>query len=148
MYAVSKIFGHDRGLSCVFRQWRADSHCARLHGYAISVRLDLECETLDENNWVYDFGRFKAIKKWLEETFDHKLLVAVDDPAIDDLTMLQQLNVADVLVVEKIGCETFAKMCFTAMSDMLTFADKQRGVRVVSCEVREHGSNGASYRGE
>ena len=49
----TKTYGNDRGLSCVFRQWRSNhSHCSLLHGYSIGVKVIFECETLDERNWV------------------------------------------------------------------------------------------------
>lgn len=144
MYGVSKKYGHERGLSCVFRQWRADSHCNQLHGYSISVEYKLEAETLDARNWVFDFGGFKPIKQWLEDHFDHKLLVAADDPRLDDITMLQQLGIADVVVVDRIGCESFAKMAWDAFHRII---DLPPAVRLVEVEVREHESNGAYYRG-
>ena len=35
---------------------------------------------LDERNWVVDFGGLKELEKWLRNHFDHKTLVASDDP--------------------------------------------------------------------
>lgn len=32
LYQSTKTYGHDRGFSCAFRQWRADSHCRLIHG--------------------------------------------------------------------------------------------------------------------
>ena len=34
-FLSSKKYGHDRGLSTAFRQWRADSHCRFMHGYSL-----------------------------------------------------------------------------------------------------------------
>ena len=56
-YQSTKQFGQDLGLSCCFRQWRAESHCNQLHGYAIAIRLVFEAEELDVRRWVVDFGR-------------------------------------------------------------------------------------------
>ena len=66
MYRSTKTYGNEVGLSCCFRQWRADSHCNKLHGYSLGFRFIFEAVTLDERNWVYDFGDCKWIKKYLE----------------------------------------------------------------------------------
>ena len=59
-YQSTKTFGHDLGISCAFRQWRAThSHCSKIHGYALSVTMVFEANTLDDRNWVMDFGGFK-----------------------------------------------------------------------------------------
>ena len=52
MYNSTKTYGHDVGLSCSFRQWRAQSHCSKVHGYALSVKFTFAAEKLDERNWV------------------------------------------------------------------------------------------------
>ena len=77
----TKTYGTDRGLSCCFRQWRSThSHCSTLHGYSIGMKLIFESETLDDRNWVMDFGGLKAFKEWSEYMFDHTLIIAQDDP--------------------------------------------------------------------
>ena len=66
-YVSTKTYGNDRGLSCCFRQWRSThSHCSLLHGYSIGIKLMFESETLDDRNWVMDFGGLKAFKEWAE----------------------------------------------------------------------------------
>ena len=79
-YKSTKTFGHELGLSSAFRQWKAQSHCRFVHGYALAVKFEFEAEELDVRNWVVDFGSLKSLRKMLEDTFDHKLLVAEDDP--------------------------------------------------------------------
>jgi 6-pyruvoyl-tetrahydropterin synthase len=39
-------------------------HCSLLHGYSIGIKLIFESETLDDRNWVMDFGGLKAFKEW------------------------------------------------------------------------------------
>ncbi len=36
-----------------YRQWRADSHCNLIHGYALSFHFEFECDTLDARNWTH-----------------------------------------------------------------------------------------------
>lgn len=148
-YRSTKTFGHEMGLSAAFRQWRAThSHCRFVHGYALSIKLEFESEHLDARNWVMDFGGFKDIKKALEERFDHKLLVAADDPQKDELCALAGLGVADTVVVPAVGCEAFAQQIYSMVASWLKHnGHSQRGVRLASVEVKEHGANSAIYIG-
>lgn len=158
-YRSSKTYGHEIGLSAAFRQWRAQSHCRLIHGYALSVHLEFESDELDENNWVVDFGSLKTFKAQLENTFDHKLLVAADDPALPFLLMLDQAEtgatadrnehirpqLAEVVVVPATGCEAFAEMIFEAADEWLEVNDYKPRVRMHHVTVREHGANSATY---
>jgi 6-pyruvoyltetrahydropterin/6-carboxytetrahydropterin synthase len=145
-YQSSKTFGHDLGLSSCFRQWRAHSHCRFLHGYALSIHLEFETEELDERNWCVDFGSLKPFRQQLENTFDHKLLVAEDDPRKEDLLRLQELGLAQVVMVEATGCEAFARLVFECAEIWLKDAGYAPRVRMHSVTVREHGANSATYR--
>ena len=49
-YRVTKTYGNERGLSCAFRQWKAESHCRLIHGYSLGFRFVFEAETLDHRN--------------------------------------------------------------------------------------------------
>lgn len=146
-FQSTKTYGHDLGLSCAFRQWRAESHCNLLHGYAISVKLTFEAAILDERNWVVDFGGLKEVKDWLCQMFDHKTLIAVDDPNLEDFQQLERLGLIDLRTVEATGCEAFARMIGEWVAAWLAnqqAPDKQRAW-LVSVEVREHGANSAIY---
>ena len=147
MMQSTKRYGHEQGLSCCFRQHNAVSHCHLLHGYAIAVKLVFEAEQLDLNGWVMDFGSLKPVKQYLADTFDHKLLVAQDDPMLDHICELAAYGIADVLVVPRIGCESFAQMIYEWVNAwMISYGYKPR-VRLVSCEVAEHAGNSAIYLG-
>ena len=143
MYRVTKNYGHDKGFSCAFRQWSANSHCKNLHGYSLGFKIVLESPTLDINNWVYDFGNFSFLDKWLTENFDHTLLIAKDDPELDLLMSLNN-RAAKVIVLEKVSCESFAEMTYKFIEKELA----SKNIKVVSVDVSEHGSNAASYLGE
>jgi 6-pyruvoyltetrahydropterin/6-carboxytetrahydropterin synthase len=145
-YQVVKTYGHEQGLSCVFRQWRAHSHCKYLHGYAISVELTFEASTLDARNWVIDFGSLKPVKEFLGEMYDHKMLLAVDDPMWDELHHLglHALGVADVRVVKATGCEAIACEIQTFVNGWLTSTQHANDVRLAKVAVKEHPGNAAA----
>jgi 6-pyruvoyltetrahydropterin/6-carboxytetrahydropterin synthase len=139
----SKTYGHDIGLSCAFRQWRADSHCRFLHGYALAVRLTFEARDLDRNGWVLDFGALKPFKAELVDLLDHKTLVALDDPEFARFEALHEAGVIDMMPVAATGCEALALRIFERCSSWLLDSGHGPRVRLVSVEVREHGANGA-----
>lgn len=147
-YRSTKTYGHQVGLSCAFRQWRAESHCSLIHGYALSFKFVFESDHLDIRNWVIDFGGLKLLKKRLEDAFDHKLLISKDDPQLDEICALAGIGVADVRVVDRVGCEAFAYTGFMYAQDWLRITGIPSHIRVISCEVAEHGANSAIYIGE
>lgn len=147
MFFVTKTYGHDLGLSACFRQHRAKSHCRFLHGYALSIKLTFGAHELDGNNWVLDFGSLKPIKQWLCDTFDHRTLVAEDDPMLPYFRSMHDDQVADILVVPAVGCEAFAKMVSDHVTAWLTELPDAPRVFLTEVEVREHGANSAIYSG-
>lgn len=144
-YFSTKTFGHELGLSCAFRQWRAESHCRFLHGYAIAVKLVFGAATLDVRNWVVDFGSLKTLKGMLEDTFDHKTLIAEDDPLLEQFKLLHAAGGCDLVIVPACGCEKFAEMIHVVTAQWLLDAGYGDRVHLVSVEVREHGANSALY---
>lgn len=127
-----------------YRQWRADSHCNQIHGYALSFHFEFEADTLDARNWVMDFGGLKPLKGLLEEWFDHTLLVALDDPQREQLMRLGDLGLAKITEVEKTGCEGIADFLYEYVNTIFLpqygaeFADR---VWCCKVEVRETDSN-------
>ena len=72
-YYQTKTYGHNIGLSACFRQSNAHSHCKFLHGYSLQFKFVSSCDSLDERNWVVDFGGLKPMKAWLENILITKL---------------------------------------------------------------------------
>lgn len=145
-FQSTKTYGHEIGMSAAFRQWRADSHCKYLHGYALAVGFIFETEEVDVRNWVVDFGSLKTLKQMLQDTFDHKLLVAEDDPAIEWYREAQRLGIADVVVLPALGCERFAQLIFECAEVWLSDNGYTPRCKLVQVEVREHGANSAIYK--
>lgn len=147
LYKSTKTFGHDLGLSCAFRQWRAESHCRFIHGYALSIHLEFTSSALDDRNWVVDFGGFGDIKEWIKETFDHTTIVAKDDPEVETFEKLCDAGLIDLIKIDNVGCEAFADYIYKTVSGWLRRkcenADVLEGVQLTKVEVREHGANSA-----
>ena len=97
-YYSTKKFGP---ITTGHRQWKDSGHCKYVHGYARYVEITFACDNLDDKQWVMDFGGLKDIKNWLNEQWDHRLLIASDDPLISDFKSLHDkggcnLNIMDI----------------------------------------------------
>jgi len=149
-YQSTKLFN---GFSCCFRQWKADeTHCKFLHGYAVSFKITFEGK-LDHKNWVWDFGGMKRAKTlidgmqpkaWMDYMFDHTVIVAEDDPAIDSLKLMDKAGVAQVRIVEATGAEKFAEFIYNKINTFVSEETKGR-VKVAEVEVMENHKNSAIY---
>ena len=132
-YISTKTYKHLAPVA--YRQWRADSHCCKLHGYALSFHFEFECDTLDARNWCLDFGALRnPLKSKLEEWFDHALLVSQDDPHREALLNLGKLGIAKITEVEKTGCEGIADFLYEYVNTiMLPSFGKGEADRVWCC---------------
>lgn len=145
MYQSGKTYGAESGFSCAFRQPKAKTNCARIHGYPLSFRFVFESTKLDENGWVIDFGALKPIKQWLVEKFDHKTLVAADDPELEFFKDGEERRIFDLVVMENgVGCENFAKFVANKIDSWLRENAYFPRVDWVSVTVAEHGANHAT----
>ena len=150
----TKTYGNDRGLSCAFRQWRSThSHCSLIHGYSIGLKIVFECKSLDERNWVMDFGFAKRAKTTIlgmspKEYFawllDHTTIVAEDDPYLPQFEQMDKDGIIQLRILPATGCERFAEFLFEIINAFLEEETNGR-VKAAKVEVYEHERNSASY---
>jgi len=143
-YYSTKTYGHNIGLSAVFRQPLAHSHCKFLHGYSLQFKFIFGCEELDERNWVVDFGGLKPLKKWLEDSFDHKVVVDREDPLLYKLSELESCGLAELTLFDGVGVEKFAEHAHKFADNLVREMTNNR-CYCVSAECAEHGSNSAIF---
>lgn len=144
-YQITKRYGHDVGLSCAFRQWRAnDTHCSKIHGYALAFEFKFE-GPLDDRNWVISFGELKWLKNWLQDNFDHTVALASDDPLIGQFRDLHTLGALKLVEFPSVGCEMFAKHAFKFCNEKLK--EGRHRAQLLQVTVSEHGANSATYIG-
>ncbi|CAA2136993.1 hypothetical protein MBLL_00439 (plasmid) [Methylobacterium bullatum] len=98
---------------------------------------------MDARNWVMDFGSLKPVREWLEQTFDHKTLVAADDPLLLQIRAMEELGLLALVVLPRVSCEAFAEHIFTWVSDWLMTKGLSPRIRLAEVHVREHGANAA-----
>lgn len=134
--------------STAFRQPNAKSHCRFIHGYRLVGKFIFTADSLDSNNWVVDFGDFDELKGFLQEKFDHTLVLSKNDPAMKEFKALEKAGAASIVVLDDgVGIEMFAKYCFEAADSYVKHKTDGR-VRAHSVEVFEHEKNSAVYSSE
>ena len=117
-----------------------------LHGYSLAFTFKFGCDKLDNKNWAVDFGGLKPVKKWLEDNFDHKLVLDSKDPHIDKFKELEEMELASIVIMDGVGAEKFAEHAFN-FADKHIRAQTDNRCYVVSVECAEHGANSAIYEG-
>jgi 6-pyruvoyltetrahydropterin/6-carboxytetrahydropterin synthase len=131
--------------STAFRQWRAESHCKFIHGYRLQCKLWFSTDSLDDRNWVFDFGDCKDIKVALEEQFDHTTCVAADDPELHSFQHLNDRGLIQLRIMEDgVGIERSAEWVYNKASEIVKSKTNGR-VFVDKVEVWEHEGNSAVY---
>ena len=130
------------GYSTAFRQWKADSHCNMIHGYAFCFKVWFEGE-LDSRNWVADFGDLDEIKHWLADLLDHTTVVAEDDPLMDSFHELEKQGMIQLRIVPHVGCERFAELVFNHINEYMQEKTEKR-VRVIQVECFEDGTKNSA----
>ena len=150
MYQSVKIYD---GFSCCFRQWRAEgTHCKFLHGYGVSFKVTFQ-GSLDERNWVFDFGGMKRAKtkidgkspkEWMDYMFDHTVILAEDDPQLDRFYDMNNEGLIQLRVSPNVGAERFAEYIYRKLNEFVK-EETQGSAWVAKVEFMEHGKNSAVY---
>jgi 6-pyruvoyltetrahydropterin/6-carboxytetrahydropterin synthase len=146
IFESGKRYPSSIGLSCCFRQWKAPSHCRLFHGYSIDVSLVFGAVELDERNWVVDFGSLKSLKGWLEDQFDHKMLVAEDDPELEFIKTFEQRGLAEIRIMPQVGIEACSYWIYQYTEGWLRDNGYYPRCSLQQVEVKEHDANFARYR--
>lgn len=62
-----------------------ENKCKFLHGHRYVLEVTAESDTTDSLGMVVDFGQMKfIIKNWIDDNFDHSLILHKDDKEIGD----------------------------------------------------------------
>ena len=135
----SKTF---RNFPCAHRRFRHDGHCAWVHGYSRSFTLWFRTNEVTDNGFVMDFGKLKPVKAWLEDTFDHTLLLDTGDPLIPQFRVIEEQGGCKLVVFDDVGMEG---TCAYVKDWVDRWLEAETGGRVWlhSVEVRENDKNSA-----
>ncbi len=83
-------------------------------------------------------------KAWMDYMFDHTMIIAEDDPAINAFKQMETAGVAQIRVIPATGAEKFAEYIFNKVNPFVEEETDGR-VRVTKVKFMEHGKNAAYY---
>ena len=129
------------------RQWRDRGHFSFIHGYGRYVRLTFEASELDERGWVMDFGDLKDVKGWIEDEWDHRTLIADDDPLIPQLKELEDMGGIDLNILPEgyyPGIEESCRYLYDMINPMIKEKTNNR-VEITRVECWETEKNQGEY---
>ncbi len=86
MYTIAKEYHFSA--SHILPGLPASHPCSRMHGHNYVVEVELRAETLNKNGFVRDYRELDDLKKYIDETVDHRHL---NDIFGDDGTAAEQL---------------------------------------------------------
>lgn len=139
------------------RQHTHPGHCRFIHGHNWAFEFTFVAREVDACGFVLDFGgpEMKGIKMWINDMFDHKLLLNELDPMRRYL--LATLNefkhsehpdktqqLADITVVPDASSEGLAKFLFKHVNDVVYQGTRGR-VSVLRVRVYEDEKNSATF---
>ena len=129
------------------RQWKDGGHCSYIHGYGRYVVITFACYVRDEKGWVMDFGDLRDVKKWIEDEWDHRVLIAYDDPLLNELQELHNKGGIDINILPTEygpGIEDSCKYIYDNINPMIVNKTDDR-VWVEKIRVYEHENNWAEF---
>lgn len=138
MYEIERY--HD--ISAGHRVCGHESKCAHLHGHNYRIYFTVEpMEVLDRVGRVVDFSVVKStLCQWLEDKWDHKMLIFHLDPILD---VLQELDPGGVVVTPfNPTAEHMAEFLVNVVGPSLL---EDHGVRLTRCRIEETRKCSATY---
>lgn len=129
---------HD--ISCGHRVVGHEGKCQHLHGHNYRIHFTCQADSLDDVGRVIDFSEIKSkLCMWLEDQWDHKLLIWTRDEL---LSGLRYLDPSIVAVPFNPTAENIAEHLVKVVGPRVLDGT---GIVLVHCEVEETRKCSASY---
>lgn len=110
MYVDTKTFPKTLGLTVCFRDWRTRRRARFLHGGALTIAVTFEAMAVNSGGIAVDLNGVDALRDWIVETFDHKTLIASDDPALNVFEGLHDAGLIELVEVDSTSLLSLAAM--------------------------------------
>ena len=132
MHRISKTFHIAYGHRLLGHKGK----CGNLHGHNGLVEITLKTKVLNREKMVMDFADLgRAVKKWLDDNLDHKVLLSKKDPL---LKLLRKEGQACFTTAHNPTAEILAELIFKVL--------RRSGLPVEEAVFWETPSSMASYK--
>lgn len=127
MYKIITKIQYEYAHRLIYHQGK----CRNVHGHSGEAIIELGSNTLNENNFVMDFGDIKApLKKWINESWDHAFLANEKDPL---LPAIQAEGLKIFTFPQEPTAEVMAKYLFEQVLSL----NLPQGVMLLCVTIRE-----------
>lgn len=117
-----------------------EGKCRHLHGHNYRVTFTCESDDLDDIGRVIDFSEMKAkLCMWLEDEWDHKMLIWEHDPLAE---VLPNIDPTVVIVPFNPTAENIAQHLVEVVGPTQLAGT---GIKLVHCDVEETRKCSASF---
>ena len=109
--------------------------------------MTFEATELDERGWVMDFGDLRGVKNWIEDEWDHRTLIAADDPVIPELKILEEVGGINLNILPEgylPGIEESCRYLYDKLNPIIQRKTNNR-VEITRVEIWETEKNQAEY---
>lgn len=142
------------------RQHQHAGHCALIHGHNWTFEFTFGCrgDKTDDCDFVIDFGKLVWLKKWIDDKFDHALVLNANDPWLQYLQffLLDTMQHAEpgvalqlhpafakIVMVPSCSCEGLCKYLASQVIIQLNY-ETGNHINLRSVTVRENSKNFAT----
>lgn len=124
-------------VECIYRYWRATDGSRYLQQYSFQTKIVLECRNLDNHQMVIPKGEslFSEIDHMLTLVFRGKVIVAEDDPMLNQFKMMVDSGLCRLSVLPDVGLEKIAEGIYNHVKVILHNQDVINRMDVRSVEV-------------
>lgn len=120
-----------------------ENKCKYLHGHNGRMWFVVEAPELDSVGRVMDFSFIKALFcEWLEENWDHRFLVNIDDPMLETL---RKLDATVCVVPFNPTAENMARYMVEVIGPRLIAKTEYKNCKLIECTLEETRKCSATY---
>lgn len=148
---MHSVIKHYRNLPAAHRQPNHEGHCRLIHGHNWGFDIEFVARRLDACGFVVDVGQLQLVKQFLDDTFDHTLLLNYDDPLVAHPAQMGGISaLAKVILVPNCGMEGLAEYVWIEVqrridSGYVVEGGADRGLSVLHVTCWEDEKNCATY---
>lgn len=121
--------------------------CKNIHGHTYVVETIIFANKLNDQGFVVDFGKLKQFQYFLDNKFDHALVLTKDDKKlieqINQYCFYKTFQLPDMY--NNTSAENFAHYLTSVLDDMLQDFDEYQNLNRIEVKVWETSNNCAAF---
>jgi len=143
MFTIEKTISWEMGHRLSLHQGK----CYNIHGHSYRTTITFGSPSLDANGMVIDFYHFAKVKEFIDNNWDHALMLNIDDPLKDFLTVKGNLTrgLKYAIVPGEPSAENMARWLCEIASKLLAEFTLGKDRQILSVTVEETATSAATF---